>query len=215
MGLTKALGPDADMAVTECTRVMRAPGTMNFPNAAKMKLGRVLAPCGILEWDSSRQYSFDAFDKYRELGREPWRTRNQGRVELIDIKAGWAGGIPASVETLIQSVDQDGNPVHPALVARWFGNSEGLRDRSGSGIDLSIANYLARRQVEPQDIARALMARSAQLGDPEKGTSYYRHTISKAVASSKEQISPLAEGHDRVEPSLPTFMRQSSPLELQ
>jgi len=201
IGITISLGPDADLAVTECTRVMRAPGTTNFPNAAKTKLGRIPALCSVIEWEPSRRYSFSEFDKFREIGRDPWRNRNQAQVEIADIDTDWTGDVPAVVRELLQATDHEGDPRHPALVVRWGGNSEGLRDRSGSGIDQSIANFLARRHVEPHDIARALIARSAQLGDPAKGASYYQHTISKAVAFSDQPNSPLADQYDRVEDS--------------
>jgi len=197
IGLAKSLGAEGDLAVTECARVMRSPGTINLPNAKKRALGRVSMPCRVLQWDRERRYSFNDFASFRDRGREAWGKRRRSGIEMVEIKSDWSGGVPAEVSALLNVVDEDGRPGYPDLVLRWHANTAGLKDRSGSGVDQSIANQLIALGVDPQDVARALITRSADRGDEAKGDSYYSHTITKAVRWCGDPV--LAERSEETE----------------
>jgi len=67
----------------------------------------------------------------------------------------------------------------PSLKERWNGNTDGLSDPSGSGIDMSIANRLAREGFNPQDTAVVLLNAPYDKTTP-RTDSYIKLTLSKA-----------------------------------
>jgi len=79
--------------------------------------------------------------------------------------------IPEKFQALL---DQD-----PSLKARWNGNTNGLSDPSGSGIDMSIANRLAREGFNPQDTAVVLLNAPYDKTTP-RTDAYIKLTVSKA-----------------------------------
>ncbi len=75
----------------------------------------------------------------------------------------------------------------PELMARWSGATDGLKDESPSGLDMSIACHLAFFEMAGADIEQALRWRRRSLDLPMKHDGYFQTTVSKALGWAKEQ----------------------------
>jgi len=76
----------------------------------------------------------------------------------------------------------------PSLQARWNGNTDGLSDKSGSGIDLSIANILARKNFTPEEIV-AVLRNAPYDKQTERTDPYIERTIDKAFEAVSDDSS--------------------------
>ncbi|MHA7839489.1 MAG: hypothetical protein ACX98W_18660, partial [bacterium] len=76
-GLVEML--EGDRAATDASRILRAPGTYNHPNARKREAGRETAPCRILEARTDLAYPFEEFRSYTERGEQLRTERSQPR----------------------------------------------------------------------------------------------------------------------------------------
>ena len=66
-------------------RVMRVPGLINFPNAAKRKRGRVTAPTELVEFDPERVYDIDQFSPApveQKKSKALKKAKSDGVVEI-------------------------------------------------------------------------------------------------------------------------------------
>ena len=75
LGLSEAFS--SDPAVKDATRIMRVPGSLNRPDAAKIKKGRKEAFCKIGEYKPSRVYTFSSFAVYRSVGQNVQAQKRQ------------------------------------------------------------------------------------------------------------------------------------------
>lgn len=181
-GIADYLG--GDFAATDASRILRVPGTMNYPNAKKRAAGRTPAACKLEALDDGRTYSFDDFEALEMRGAQYRRQR----VESIEYDAGrFDGSCPAAVTMLLEKKGPKGKPRHPKLVERWLGDVTDLQGNAGdSELDLSIATLLAIQNVEPADIENALRFRRQEYGGKSKHGGYYALTIAKAIAWAKQ-----------------------------
>lgn len=168
---------DGDMAVTDASHVLRAPGTENYPNKKKRDAGRKTAPCRLQELDPDRRYSFDTFDAFEERGRA---HRNAPVEKLEYDRSTVTSECPTSVLTLL-----DAKP-NSKLHKRWHGDLDGLRGNKGdSELDQSVANLLATEGIPAAEIESALRFRRDQSSAAEKHDGYYALTVSKGMESKE------------------------------
>jgi hypothetical protein len=144
-------------------RVMRIPGTVNYPNAAKITKGypeaptmaRLLAADGVV---------YSVAEIAAMVGRETMNERLR--------------------QTLA---------THPAIAARFDGDRSGLRDQSGSAMDQSMVTMLALTGWELQDIRRALEHwPHGSLQGRQQGERYWTRMWEKALAH-RDQPAPEVE----------------------
>lgn len=105
-----------------CDRVMRLPGTLNYPNDAKLKKGYPSAPSlATLIHSSNRKYS------------------KQSILELVNRIL-----LKKKFHLYLES--------HPKVLARYRGSTEGMSDTSGSAMDFSMVSMLKLGGFELDEI---------------------------------------------------------------
>jgi putative DNA primase/helicase len=174
-GLCEALG--GDRAATDASRLLRVPGTVNYPDAKKRSLGRRPAPCSVIE-HAGHRYRFEDFAAFSAKGANVIEGTVYERRE-------WDGTLPSRVEELLTD---------PSIRARFHRDWGGLEDHSDSGIDMGLATLLAYRGLEGWKIEAAIRSSRLQGGVPEKHDSYYGLTVGKALAQALEAQGDGAEG---------------------
>ncbi len=178
----------ADSRATDASRVLRVPGTQNYPDKKKRDKGRTESPCFLKDLDPGRFYGFEQFEDFEQRGTA-LIARNSGPG--VDYTAtAWDGRVP----TRVQSVLNSQGPFHRELQRRWNGDTTGLNDPSDSAIDQSIANHLAGMRMDADVIEHALRARRAQYQAKAKRDDYFRRTVGKAL--NRAQLGEL----DRADP---------------
>jgi hypothetical protein len=178
-GLTAAL--DGDRSATDASRVLRVPGTTNYPNTKKQQKGRVVRPTAILE-ESDRAYTLDEFSAYESQGKAA--TVQQAQAPYA--QRPWDGSLPASVQQVLA------RSAH--IRGRFHGDTTGLNDTSESAVDQSIASLLARNSIEGTAIEEALRYRRKQAGLDPKHDGYYVRTVGKGLAGVSQSPSPPSSG---------------------
>lgn len=91
----------------------------------------------------------------------------------------WDGELPERVSRILAA--------DARVRARFGRDADGLSDRSGSGVDFSLACLLARHGLPGGEIEAALRASRAQALLAEKRDAYYALTVGKALATSAER----------------------------
>ena len=157
----------ADPACAEAARVLRPPGTWNYPNAKKVAFSRTPTPVELEFLEPARMYAIEDFPQLDPALDPP-------EIQLSDIP----DALPESIKTLIED-DSD-------FRDRWLGNGDGLADTSRSGIDLSVAATLAHRGHTPEEVAAALLHRPGGKA-PKAGSSYLEHTVARAFKGVDHQ----------------------------
>ncbi len=140
-GLAARLG--GDLRATDPARVLRPPGTANYPSAAKRAAGRgnfavevVLLEPRVFERDVLRQFAADpppslAVSDAPQYDRQPY-----------------AGELPWHVSIVLEC--------DPDARDRFDGLAHELADQSDSAIDLALARVLSRHELEGWEIEHAL-----------------------------------------------------------
>ncbi len=183
----------ADRAATDSSRVMRVPGTTNYPDAKKRAKGRTEVLAVLLEHHSDRVYHIDDFESFEQRGKALATEKNFTAYAQPD--AFDPGVLPEWVETLLEK--KQGR-----LRKRWDGATDGLKDTSASGFDQSIADLLALERDDGPGIEQALRFRRAKAGADPKHAIYYQKTVGLALDwaakqrdANHEVISNRVRGH--------------------
>lgn len=170
-GIADALG--ADRTAAESARILRIPGTWNYPNVKKRAKGRVPAPVTLVYTNPEAVCDPDTLDLFEQRGA----ALGNGAQEHEPYDLHGETELPDGVSQLI--VDD------PAVRARFERNTEGLTDTSPSGVDMALASLLAHRGVEGASIEAAIRASRAQHGEASPKASALSRTIAKALAEAK------------------------------
>jgi P4 family phage/plasmid primase-like protien len=150
-------------------RIMRVPGTLNFPNKKKMALGRIVAEAKLIYF-GDEVYSVDDFSVFGDLPEsKPSKTNEEHKFEPVNEEETWG-----KFEELCR-VDSD-------VRKRWEGDSIGLKDTSGSGFDMALASLLKRRGFTFSE-TRVILHGYIYGKGIDMGDRYFIHTWNKAGAS--------------------------------
>lgn len=168
---------NADRAATDSTRILRVPGTTNYPDEKKRAAGRTEAPCVITSTTDTR-YSFNDFDDFETRGAS--LKASVKPVEFNSIK--WSGEIPASVEIVAKSNARVNQLLHTKF--------SGLQLPSPSEADFALAISLARLGIDGADIENTLRWRHANVDVRPKSDGYFHLTATKAIGEIAAQDSP-------------------------
>ena len=178
----------ADRSATDCSRILRVPGTINYPDAKKRAKGRTEAPAVLLECDTDRVYHLDDFASFEQRGQALTTEKNftaYAQPDAVD-----PGALPEWVEALLKKE-------HGRLWKRWNGVTDGLEDTSASGLDMAIANLLALERADGSGIEQALRSRRATAGADPKHPTYYQKTVGLALNwAAKQRNAEPALNHD-------------------
>lgn len=148
-------------------RVMRLPGTINYPNASKITRGYPAEPTPArLLYVSDREYA-------------------PGAIEAI---------CTGKVATPLRQRFEDYCSSHPSVAARYHGDPSGLLDISGSGRDMGMVGML-RAGGFTLDEARELLDdwTHGSMAGRAQGDRYWRRMWDRCYAGQESQDIPAPE----------------------
>ena len=162
----------ADRSATDASRILRVPGTVNYPDARKRAYGRVPTPCETLS-AAGHLYTFDDFADFEMRGEAL-----AGNGQRVTYSAQpFDGVLPARVELLLRDA---------RIRARFERDATGLSDHTPSSIDFALASMLARRAVDGGEIETTLrISRARDATARPKRDAYFTRTVEKALATEK------------------------------
>ena len=142
---------NGDAKAWNADRVLRLPGTINWPDKRKRDLGRAPARTSLVA-DTGAVYGNPAFAP-REERQEPlvedtevsWEEARRF-TEVTDLS-------PSIQTKLTSAIENDAR-----FAERWAGETDGLQDESRSGLAIGIAASLKRHGFDDQEIANSLFA---------------------------------------------------------
>lgn len=149
-------------------RIMRLPGTVNFPDERKRAKGRVPCDARLLR-QTGQGCTAGAFEGLSGSVRatKPGR-KGQAHLTRVDV--------PQRFYDDVLALDAD-------LRARWRGSTDGLTDTSGSGMDMSLVNLLVPRGFNDDEIA-AIVRAFEHGSQREKTDQYIGRMLLKARADA-------------------------------
>ncbi len=158
-GLEIQLGGDS---VHDVSRVMRVPGTMNVKEPERP------VPCTLVKFDPSICFNPEDFEGYRV---EVETTKE--KVKLGDIPS----ELPERFHTLLGK--------NRVITLTWEGKNTNLKDQSGSGYDMAMANHLVAQEFIDEEIVCILRHMPSGRG-LEAREDYLSRTIGKAREGYKK-----------------------------
>ena len=149
-------------------RIMRLPGSSNFPNPAKLKKGRKIRKTSFLINDLT--YTLEDF-KQCEIGFVMPKKGVQSLPELVTVP------IPKWFYDLLQ--------MHDTLLARWEGSKKGLdKDKSRSSMDFSLLSLLKEDGMKPdQTMAILKEFEHGKINDVKNPQKYFERMWSRAYTT--------------------------------
>lgn len=118
-----ALSLDGDKSAKDVSRILRLPGTVNWPTAVKKKKGRVAAPTRLLEHHPERLYPLDQFPQAEadNIAPLPPKSGEAAQLKSIDDIAELRGDGYAKLRALIVAGDDpDREPPYPSRSEALF-----------------------------------------------------------------------------------------------
>ena len=143
-------GFGGDLGTYDCSRIMRLPGTLNYPNKTKLDKGYPEKPslAKLIHHDPNAIYTPD------ELSNAlPTTSLTMESKQAVVMSIGVLSNNQKSDvrERIAQEVDKAGK-----FAQRWSGNTAGLNDLSRSGMDMSIGAMLKGRGLSCDEMAYVL-----------------------------------------------------------
>jgi Protein of unknown function (DUF3987) len=155
-GLAKQLGGDS---VQDVARILRTPCRVNSKYERKPKPNIIHT--------SDTRYTIEELKRY-------WVPLENGKakVDLGDI-----GELPERFQALLAK--------NRRVKDTWDGKRPDIKDQSGSGYDMAMADLLANYDYQPDEIAAVLVRMPSGKGN-DATPAYLEHTIGKAFAGKKD-----------------------------
>ena len=142
----------------DCSRILRLPGTLNYPSQSKMDKGYPSTPSlAKIIYCSEKEYTLESIQVALSISPE---LIEQARAEY---HAKSKGANPTQPIAKIEITEQLRNRFelflesNPSAKARYLGSTDGLIDKSGSAMDMGMATSLIRGGFNIEQI-RALLA---------------------------------------------------------
>jgi energy-coupling factor transporter ATP-binding protein EcfA2 len=178
----KAVGEAFDGPGTfNCDRIMRVPGTLNWPTATKRKKGYPAAPSmSRIISVTDRTYTVDDLVKLA--------TEHDKLTDDIAPEHDALAGVDAETGEVdpLRRFD-DLLRTDAKLRARWEGGTTGLKDATGSGMDMSMYSMLVKRRFAHDEIA-AIMDDWPRGGTGrEQGDRYWERMRDRSAAATALQ----------------------------
>ena len=204
----------ADHRAVDPARIMRVPGTINWPDDKKRKLGRKKAPSFIDRHFTQHLLDFTDFADYFELRGAA--LLEQPAPKEFD-STPFDGELPDSVKRLTEKVPAKFSAKAQAswtlLATRWANEGEGLGDSSASGIDQAVANLLVMFDIPIQEVEHALRWRRWKLELGHKWAGYYHGTCANALAWNEARKEERAsESQQRAEALAAAVDQETLPM---
>jgi hypothetical protein len=126
-----------------CDRIMRVPGTLNWPTAAKLEKGYPQAPgMSRLLYTSDRTYPFE---QVKQILPQSERAIVPAKVPVITGRP--KGDVSDQVQRFRALLSMDS-----PLFKRWNGDNGDLDDKTGSAMDMSLYGMLVARRFSHEAI---------------------------------------------------------------
>lgn len=113
LGIERAVGGDS---CHDVSRIMRLPGTINLPDARKVKKGRVPALAHVVEWNAERVYPLATFPKAapsaQVKGDAPAPTVDAANVRTLQHPDELGSGVSDLCKVVIVNGEDPDNPGH-------------------------------------------------------------------------------------------------------
>lgn len=190
--IERALGGDN---CHDISRIMRVPGTINVPDAKKVKKGRVAALAQEVEWHADRVYPIAAFTKAVQV-QTPGIASGDGIGDVPKIKA------PGNVRTFNHPDEISPNLSEVCKV--YIVNGEDPEGRvafpsRSEGLFWAVCE-MVRAGVDDETIYAVLMNRDWRISDSvlEKGRGAERYALRQIERAKEDAIDPaLREFNDK------------------
>ena len=141
----------------DCSRILRLPGTLNYPSQSKMDKGYPSTPSvAKIIYCSEKEYTLESIQAALTISPE---LIEQARAEYY---AKTKGTNPTQPIAKIEITEKLRNrfelflETNPSAKARYLGSTDGLIDKSGSAMDMGMATSLIRGGFNMEQI-RALL----------------------------------------------------------
>ncbi|MCF8190243.1 MAG: RepB family DNA primase [Polynucleobacter sp.] len=129
----------------DCSRILRLPGTLNYPSQAKVDKGYPSAPSiAKIIYCSANEYTLESIQialaispELIEQARTEYHAKSKGikSVQAI-VKIEISEQLKDRFEHFLES--------NPSAKARYLGSTQGLVDKSGSAMDMGMATSMIR-----------------------------------------------------------------------
>ncbi|SAL49955.1 hypothetical protein AWB67_02289 [Caballeronia terrestris] len=159
-----------------CDRIMRLPGTLNWPTAAKLKKGYPQEPrMSRLLHASKRTY---AFEQLKQMLPQNERAIVPPKNPVINgLSKGDVSEEVQRFEALL-ATDHD-------LSARWDGSDQGLIDTTGSAMDMSLYGMLVHRGFSHEAIVEIMEPWPHGGQGREQGERYWNRLRARTAATPR------------------------------
>jgi len=168
-GIIRSL--NADRSCCDASHVLRPPGTINYPDMKKRKIGRTESKVEI-DLINDRRYNPSDFEEFHAEEYKPVKN------EKIDA---------AQFEAIEEKFESDKN-ADPKLKATWDGQRSDLSDKSRSGYDMSLARQLCRKGYSKEEVKAVLRHNPKGRGKNGKEV-YLNRTVNKVFQSQESHHS--------------------------
>ena len=129
----------------DCSRILRLPGTLNYPSQAKIDKGYPGQPSvAKIIYCSAREYTLESIQaaltispELIEQARTEYHAKSKGaKTSQAIIKIEITEQLRGRFEQFLES--------NPSARARYLGSTQGLVDKSGSAMDMGMATSMIR-----------------------------------------------------------------------
>ena len=143
-----------DIGTHDCSRLLRLPGTLNYPTTKKIKKGYPEVPSLAKLLKCIPLYVF-AKDEF--LGKFHTETISSNPEHLLPvIKEKQIAPLENEQKKSAYSRLDEVLEKNPKFKSRWEGCDDGLEDKSRSGMDMSVTSYLYKFKFNLDEIAYLL-----------------------------------------------------------
>lgn len=142
--------------VQSVEHIFRLPGTVNIPNAQKVKKGRTPALAGLIG-SSGKVYALSDLAALAAPRDAPPRTGEAPADVDLDwptcVGVGSWDDLPAELRARFEAARAN----DPRLAAVWAGDVTAVKDTSRSGFDFALCGALKRHGFTPTEIGQVMM----------------------------------------------------------
>ncbi|MDB4521961.1 hypothetical protein N9100_00935 [Gammaproteobacteria bacterium] len=144
----KALHGAAGDSTYNCDRIMRLPGTLNYPNKAKLKKGYLPDPRrASIYHEGGKNMPTEHFIKFADAPPISSKMPEQNTPVFTPLNKAQEDGLKERIKQEAQN---------ERFAARLAGKTDGLNDTSRSGLDMSLGSMLKIRGYSYSEMVRIL-----------------------------------------------------------
>ncbi len=174
----------------DCSHLMRLPGTLNYPNAKKLKKGYPSKPskAKLLKIDDA-QYSVEKIVNLFDISEAAIQAELSKLIAMRQRKNTQASILPpVEIDALLQKRFDDFLAANPKARARHTGYKDDLTDKSGSAMDMSMATMMLWHGFSMPEIRALLTSWKHGATNSNRSSDRYWGNIKKNSCASDYDI---------------------------